>query len=117
MPLTYEISHIFITLYFHFQIFPSVTRDIGVGVSEFISVFFETFEENSIRGGGETWYYQLLVKIRWAFIPLGLVFCMFYMPETKDLTLTKAEYAAKEMQELFHNDLLGEGEYDDERYR
>lgn len=43
---------------------------------------------------------------------------MFYMPETKDLTLTKAESAAKQMQELFHNDLLGEGEeFDDERYR
>lgn len=70
---------------------------MGVASSDSIETLIFLLQRLSVHGGTGTWYYYIISNARWIFVPLGLTYTLFFLPETKDLPITEAEVLGRDL--------------------
>lgn len=78
----------------HFQIFPSILRELGIGTCYAMYVFLGSFENygrlNKPRSVAD--FFSVMIFTGY---PVGLVFSYLMMPETKDMPQVEIENVAR----------------------
>lgn len=74
-----------------FQIFPGTLRVLGVFSCEFMTLVIEFIMQSAKKKGVTSTQFTLYYYVRWILVPLGMALCLFFLPETKDLPLTRTE--------------------------